>query len=60
MSLFHKESASLKNQRSGEGHKSMEKEIKLFLKRWNNLRENDPFSNQNFSKDTENFDNFIT
>ncbi len=61
VSLFHKESASLKKPgEAGRDINQWKKEIKLFLKRWNNLRENDPFSNQNFSKDTENFDNFIT
>lgn len=57
--LYHKESASLKS--PGENGRSVEqwkKEIKLFLQRWNYIRENDPFNNPNFSLNTENFDLF--
>lgn len=60
ISLYHKESATLK--KPGEQGRSIaqwKNEIKLFLKRWNHLRENDPFSNPTISKNTENFDIFV-
>lgn len=60
VSLYHKESASLK--KPGEKGRSItqwKNEIKLFLKRWDKLRQNDPFFNPNISKNTENFDVFI-
>ncbi len=54
--LLHKESATLK--KPGENGRDLaqwKKEINLFIDRWENIRENDPFYNVNLSLNTENF-----
>lgn len=57
--LYHKESASLKKPgENGRSVKQWKNEVKLFIKRWNYLREKDPFNNPNISLNTENFDLF--
>lgn len=53
--LLHMESASLKS--PGEEGRDMiqwKKEVSLFLDRWDEVRENDPFMNINLSRNSEN------
>jgi glycosyltransferase involved in cell wall biosynthesis len=45
---YHFESVSVKQPK--ERKQQWKKEIKLFIKKWNFLRENDPFFNRNFSR----------